>query len=677
MTERTLEVDSVIKTFGYKSLLTDVYLKCTTNEVLGILGRNGTGKSTLLRIIFGSTDADTASIRIDGQLCERAFSRGNLIACLPQHPFLPKHQSVGQIIRIFLKESKAREAVSTHFRIKPLLTKKIAGLSGGERRYLEVLLILNRPVPFVLLDEPFAAVEPLYRTEIKELIGAYRKEKGIILTDHDYVNVTDVCDQTYLIDSGVCRPIRERTELITYNYLPPDRSKDGPQEEAFTVDGQTLKDLGLEDINHPESLFSLFEKPATKGGKAFLEELFHSPTRNRQTLEDRQQSIRFLQENEGILAPDRKQLDFISFYLDSGVEIAPESLQDSLFSSLKNKYRVSNDFYIKETGIRSVCAFLKFMDRLSTTIQQMDPPSSLSFTAYTIQALVHKQGLRDFVNGFDSKLFFLNISRYDFLLRKKAKDVIARLLDLVYELEAYQSIGKTALRLNFTFPEYPDLQDACIEVEGLFHPQIQNAVPNSLYLSEKENLCFLTGANMAGKSSFLKAFGIAVYLAHLGIPVPATRMRIALFDGLITTINLSDSLNFGLSHFYSEVKRVREVANQLVNNRRLVVLFDELFRGTSVKDATTASSLIINAIARRRGSVYIISSHILEIAGDIAAHQNIFFRHFDTNLVDDKPVYTYQLKDGVAKESLGLNIVLREQIVELLEGKLPPPAEDL
>jgi len=673
VTERTLEVDSIIKTFGFNHLLSDVYLKCRTNEVIGVLGRNGAGKSTLLKIIFGATDANNKSIRIDNKVFEKPFKEGNLVAYLPQNQFLPKNQSITQIIKIYFSDRIIRKRILSHHRIKPHLTKMVSELSGGERRYFEVLLILYLPVPFALLDEPFSALDPLYKAEIKDLINTHRKEKGIILTDHDYVNLMEVSDHILLIDQGVCRHIIEKNQLVEYNYLPPDKSTRNDEEiNRFTADKQTLKDLGLDDVQGQDSFFSIFGKPETKGGKAQLEKLFHSPTCNTSTLKNRQQTIKFFQENEEILNIKRKQLDFISFYFDSSVIISSATLLDAFLSSVKNKWRESNDYYIMETGIRFVHDFLKDMHQLSTEIQKLKPPSYLSSIAFNIQETINKKNLREFDDGFDQHSFFVPISSYDFLLRKTLKQDITQLLDVFYQLEAFYTIGKESKHLNFNFPEYTNDIKTHIELEGLIHPKIQNAVANNFYLSEKENICFLTGANMAGKSSFLKAFGIAVYLAHLGFPIPASRMKISQFDGLVSTINLSDDLNLGLSHFYSEVMRVKDVAKQLSNNKRLVVIFDELFRGTNVKDAASASSLIINALAKLQGSTYIISSHILEIAEELEVNNNIFFKFFETNLVNNEPKYTYKLKNGVSTESLGINIVLKEKILELLERKLPP-----
>ena len=85
---------------------------------------------------------------------------------------------------------------------------------------------------------------------------------------------------------------------------------------------------------------------------------------------------------------------------------------------------------------------------------------------------------------------------------------------------------------------------------------------------------------MAGKSTYMKAFGVAVYLAHCGFPVPASRMELSPFRGLFTTINLSDNLSLGYSHYYNEVARVKYVVEQVRDLEDVVVVFDELFRGT-------------------------------------------------------------------------------------------------
>lgn len=173
---------------------------------------------------------------------------------------------------------------------------------------------------------------------------------------------------------------------------------------------------------------------------------------------------------------------------------------------------------------------------------------------------------------------------------------------------------------------------------------------------------------MAGKSTFMKAVGLAVYLAHLGFPVPAEKMRTTVYNGMISTINLSDNINLGYSHFYTEVSRVKEAVLKIKERGRMFVIFDELFRGTNVKDAFDASLLIIESFSKIPGSSFFISTHITEIAEELKNDENILFRYLDSELVDGSPIYSYKLLTGVSHERLGMLILKNENIIEILNS---------
>lgn len=173
---------------------------------------------------------------------------------------------------------------------------------------------------------------------------------------------------------------------------------------------------------------------------------------------------------------------------------------------------------------------------------------------------------------------------------------------------------------------------------------------------------------MAGKSTFLKSIGLAIYLAHLGFPVPATKMTTSIYHGIVTTINLSDDMNRGYSHFYSEVNRIKETATKLKEKKRLFVIFDELFRGTNVKDAFDASLLIIKSFAKISDSTFFISTHITEVAEKVDQLSNIQFKYFDSKLVDNIPTYEYKLESGISYERLGMYILKNAKIIEILDS---------
>jgi ABC-type multidrug transport system ATPase subunit len=215
-----LEVDSVMISFDDREILSDCYLKCQTGDIIGILGRNGCGKSSLLKIIFGSLFTNNKSIRINEKVYNQPYKHGNLIAYLPQHDFLPKNISIRKIINIYIPTVDARETISKDQRMRNHLKKNISELSGGELRYLEIMLLVNLDVKFVLLDEPFSKVEPLYKQVITDLIREYRSTRGFIITDHDYTNIIAASDRIILITNGVCKPIAKLHELEKWNYVP-------------------------------------------------------------------------------------------------------------------------------------------------------------------------------------------------------------------------------------------------------------------------------------------------------------------------------------------------------------------------------------------------------------------------------------------------------------------------
>lgn len=214
-----LEIDSVVKSFDMHVVLTDIYLKCRTGDIIGMLGRNGTGKSTLMKILFGTLRADTKFIRIDGKVYNQPYKTINEICYLPQDSFLPKHLSIEKTIELYLGKNQVQNFLEDPI-LQKLNTSKISYLSGGELRYLEIKLLLHTDCKFILLDEPFNGVSPILVGEIKKLILKTSEFKGIILTDHDYRNVLNVANRFCMIYDGGIKRIDDKEELVRWGYIP-------------------------------------------------------------------------------------------------------------------------------------------------------------------------------------------------------------------------------------------------------------------------------------------------------------------------------------------------------------------------------------------------------------------------------------------------------------------------
>jgi lipopolysaccharide export system ATP-binding protein len=214
-----LEVDSVIKSYDIKQVLTDVYIKCVSGDIIGLLGRNGIGKSTMLKIIFGSLPAENKFIRINQQLIDKPYTKRDLINYLPQDGFLPANLTVKQVVGLYFDNKNLSQILDDNI-LKRVIGTKISNLSGGEGRYLEIKILLFSKSKFLLLDEPFNGVAPILIDSIKELIKQQSMNKGIILTDHDYRNVLDVANRYYLMFDGGLKVITDKSELIDWGYIP-------------------------------------------------------------------------------------------------------------------------------------------------------------------------------------------------------------------------------------------------------------------------------------------------------------------------------------------------------------------------------------------------------------------------------------------------------------------------
>ena len=215
-----LEIDSVNKSFGQNRVLTDIYLKCETGDIIGILGSNGSGKSTLLKILFGSEKAEQKFIRIDGKIFDKTYKTRGEIAYLPQDSFMPRYMTLATAVKLYLSDNFCVNKFFDDPVLKNLQYSKAQYVSGGELRYLEIKLLLNiDDVKFVLLDEPFNGISPLNIEYIKEMIQKSAKNKGIILTDHDYRNVLDVANIRYLLYDGGLKSIKDKEELALRGYM--------------------------------------------------------------------------------------------------------------------------------------------------------------------------------------------------------------------------------------------------------------------------------------------------------------------------------------------------------------------------------------------------------------------------------------------------------------------------
>ena len=215
-----LQVNNVTKSFGKKIVLHTISFQCSTGEILGVFGKNGSGKSTLLKIIFGIVKAGSIEIKINAKsVAPNKIIPFQQIAYLPQHSFLPKEKKVREIIPLFFPKGDDQDIIFYAPKVASFENVKVGELSHGQLRYLELLLIGNLSHPFLMLDEPFSMIEPLYKEVIKELLLKFKETKGIIVTDHYFEDVLEIANRCFLIKDHIKIEVQGKDDLIKYKYL--------------------------------------------------------------------------------------------------------------------------------------------------------------------------------------------------------------------------------------------------------------------------------------------------------------------------------------------------------------------------------------------------------------------------------------------------------------------------
>lgn len=211
-----LEADGIQLDFNQKKILSDIYIKCETGKITGLLGRNGQGKTCLMNIIYGSLTPVSKSIRFDNVSIIHAFKRPDLLLFLPQFNFIPKSLTLKRVFFDFQLSYFEFERSFPEFQLK--YTSSIKNLSGGQRRLAEVYVIIKSNSQFALLDEPFSHLMPLHIEKVKEILSEEKHKKGFLITDHIYKEIIDVSDSLYLLNDGKTHLCKNINDIETFGY---------------------------------------------------------------------------------------------------------------------------------------------------------------------------------------------------------------------------------------------------------------------------------------------------------------------------------------------------------------------------------------------------------------------------------------------------------------------------
>jgi ABC-type multidrug transport system ATPase subunit len=203
-------------------VLSDVYGYVKTNEILGIVGLNGCGKTTLFKCICGLMYNDKGIVTINHRVIKKR-DRWKFIGYLSQESFLPKDLRVRQVAGLFLDSEKSASLLED-WKIQNFADKRTNSLSLGNRRYLEVSILLSLERPFLLLDEPFTHLEGKYVEDISRRILEHRNRAGFIISDHNYRDVRHICTRLILMEHGTVKEVENSEHALSEaGYLPPEK----------------------------------------------------------------------------------------------------------------------------------------------------------------------------------------------------------------------------------------------------------------------------------------------------------------------------------------------------------------------------------------------------------------------------------------------------------------------
>lgn len=451
--------------------------------------------------------------------------------------------------------------------------------------------------------------------------------------------------------------------------------------EILQLDAATQEDLNLfagdpaelfsaseEVTTETNSLFDLCNKTRSEGGARVLRRRMLAPWSSAERIRATQESLQFILNHRdaftelpaAYVAPnaERYTRDSLPIIKDKNTfEFAV-----SAFSLWANEDR----FYIRITrGVELTCRLIRSLREFLQQLDGATPTGELAPLISEIRTLLQQPALAEVPNdGGDRK--FWHTLRLDQTFRWHEKTSIDRLFQLVYDADALIALADVSKEHGFSFPTI-NTGPVSVNAEGLVHPFVPAAIGNPVELNQTKRALFLTGPNMAGKTTYLRAVATALYLAHLGMGVPAQRFEFVPVEHLLTAISLSDDINEGVSYFRAEALRVRAVAQAIADGHRVVAIMDEPFKGTNVKDAFDATVEVLQRLATKKDCLFIITSHLIEVGERLDNTLPIDYQYFEAEETANRLRFDYVLHSGISAQRLGMRVLREEGIFELLD----------
>jgi len=434
------------------------------------------------------------------------------------------------------------------------------------------------------------------------------------------------------------------------------------------IDKTTLADLLMFNSGEEISVFGKLDLCSTTHGSEQLKINFSTALQTQDEIIAVQQTLQLIikKQSQWPTQISNGTVMVVEKFFDSHISAIPA--HPSALEAYTYKLLHGPDHALVTYSTKHCFDFIKGFQHLLQTFSGEDVPAPLKKVLTAIEKIISKTQFA-VIEKYRNTAEMTNVQVLELahFIRYGYKHNMLDLVVLYAQVDAWYGMAKAVQKFELVFPQFVQSDEPVIEAIGLYHLLVEQPVAYDVVLNRKTNFLFLTGANMAGKSTFIKSVGTSVFLAHIGMGVPAQQMKLTLFDGLLSNINVMDNIARGESYFYNEVQRIKATITKISDGKKWLILIDELFKGTNVQDAMKCSSTVIEGLLKMKNSLFILSTHLYEIGEELKRYPNIDFKYFETAVINDQLYFPYQLKDGISNDRLGYLILKREGVVEMLE----------
>ena len=438
--------------------------------------------------------------------------------------------------------------------------------------------------------------------------------------------------------------------------------------DTLVLDTHTLKDLEIfTSETGGKSLLQFCNLSRTEGATKVLRRRMEHPWSSGERILATQKSLLFItQQREVFTRLPEYVTNRVHYYTNDILPIVTQNnVVEFSLGALSLRSTHNRHYFRIRLGVQVTCTLIRVLREFVDQTELESPVGELGPLIEEMKDLLKRPRLAA-IPDYEIGSWAWKILRLDQVFRLHEKVATVRLLQLIYEIDALVSMADVTEKYNFVLPciEEGPLQ---VHAEGLVHPFVQNAVANPVELDEEHRVLFLTGPNMAGKTTYIRAFATALYMAHLGMGVPARSFHFVPAQRLFSSISLSDDLRSGVSYFRAEALRVKAVAQAVAEGYRVVALMDEPFKGTNVKDALDASLAILTRFAAQKDCLFMFSSHLIELREELTAMNRVDCCCFSAEEGEGRLRFDYLLRPGVSSQRLGMRVLREEGVFDLLD----------